>query len=239
MLSVRRAPGMGNAADRPGDFGAGHVSAATNFHHGRPAAAEASAASEPGSPTNGGAASPRKPKTGVVKLKRGLFILCTITITVLLAGTASAGKHRDIQGDYRAKVVSVLNHGLTGSPMAGTGLALEQAGWRWKVSPYFIAGIAATESTLGRAACSNNPKNGFGLSSCRRDWRVPYFRTWWHAYQFMGRFLTERWPHARTPWDYSGYAACSSCWGNSTARHMRELFGVGPETRYGATQAVA
>lgn len=138
----------------------------------------------------------------------------------------------------RFLVAQALNRGLAGSPMASTGFALEAAGWRWKVSPFFIAGIAATESSLGAAACSNNRFNAFGLSSCGGGWAVPAFRSWGEAYQFMGRFLKARWPRATSTYDYRGYAADSRAWGASTARHMADLFGVENETRYGATGRV-
>lgn len=124
------------------------------------------------------------------------------------------------------------------SPMRGTGAALEAAASRWHVSPYLIAAIAATESSLGIAACSNNHFNAFGLSSCTSGWRVPAFRSWAEAYDFMGRFLTGHstvtrgWPGARTPFDYSGYAACSDCWGRKVALFMRKLFDAPPEARY-------
>jgi hypothetical protein len=47
----------------------------------------------------------------------------------------------------------------------------------------------------------------------------------------MGRFLSEHWPRARTPWDLRGYAACLSCWASHVVGHMREL-GFGPSTRW-------
>lgn len=122
--------------------------------------------------------------------------------------------------------------------MSGTGFALERAGWRWKVSPFFIAGIAATESSLGRASCYGAPFNAYGLGSCGGSW-VPRFRSWGESYLFMGRFLSSRWPQALTTYDFYGYAQDSQAWGASTERHMRELFGVSPDTRYGAISAVA
>jgi hypothetical protein len=116
--------------------------------------------------------------------------------------------------------------------MANTGFALEAAGFRWHISPYLIAGIAATESSLGAAACPSNRFNAFGLASCGQSWAVPSFQSWKDAYQFMGQFISTHWPHARTPWDLVGYAACSSCWAASTAYHMRVLFNAPPVVRY-------
>lgn len=137
----------------------------------------------------------------------------------------------------RFLVARALNRGLAGSPMASTGFALEAAGWKWKVSPFFVAGIAATESSLGVAACPGT-LNYWGLASCGNGWNVPRFKTLAEAYMFVAHFLKSRWPNARTTYDYHGYAACSSCWGASTASHMLRLFGVGNYTRYGATGRV-
>lgn len=130
----------------------------------------------------------------------------------------------------RADVWRRLQRGLAGSPMAGSERELEAAGRRHGVSPFFIAAIAATESSLYEAGCGNY--NAWGLANCSGIWDVPYFRSWADAYEFMARFLASRWPHARTPYDYRGYARCSSCWGAKTASHMRRLFGVEASTRY-------
>lgn len=130
--------------------------------------------------------------------------------------------------------IRTLQRGLAGTPMQGTEAALEAAGRRHGVSPYFIAAIAGTESSFGAAACRGNPKNAFGLASCGSSWTVPYFPTWADAYTFMAKFLTSRWSHATTAYHYHGYAACSSCWGAKTAQHMRSRFGVDSSVRYGA-----
>ena len=115
--------------------------------------------------------------------------------------------------------------------MRGTGRALEASGWKWHVSPMFIAAIAATESSLGRAACWDR-YNAFGLGSCHGSW-VPRFRSWAHVYDFQARFLAQHWPAARTTWDVRGYAACDSCWSRKTAWWMSRLFGVSADVRYG------
>jgi hypothetical protein len=132
----------------------------------------------------------------------------------------------------RDGIIRTLNRGLQGTPMAGTGRELERAGRRHHVHPAFIAAIAGTESSFGHAACSNNPRNAFGLSSCGSGWRVPYFETWEEAYDFMARFLSGRWPNASSTYSYHGYAACSSCWGRKTASWMSSRFGIGNTTRY-------
>lgn len=125
-----------------------------------------------------------------------------------------------------------LRAGLTGTHMAGSERALEAAGRRWHISPYFIAAIAGTESSFGAAGCSGNPKNAYGLSSCTTGWSVPYFSSWEASYEFMGKFLTSRWPSARTTFDYHGYAANSQKWGAKTAYWMKAKFGVGPSVSY-------
>lgn len=129
-------------------------------------------------------------------------------------------------------VIDRLNRGLSGSPMANTGAELERAGRKHGISPYFIAAIAATESSLGDEACSNNRFNAWGLSSCGSGWYVPQFASWGEAYDFMGKFLSSRWSGASSTYDFHGYAACSDCWGRKTATHMQRLFGVGNSVRY-------
>lgn len=124
-----------------------------------------------------------------------------------------------------------LRIGLTSTPMAGSERELLRAGLHWHIAPEFIAAIAGTESSFGAAACSNNRYNAFGLSSCGAGWHVPPFQSWKEAYEFMGRFLTSRWPNARTTYDYHGYAACSSCWGAKTESQMRR-FGVNNSVRF-------
>lgn len=129
-------------------------------------------------------------------------------------------------------VVARLDRGLAGSPMAGLGRTLERVGRRYHVSPYFIAAAAATESTLGAAACSNNRMNVWGLSSCGGGWYVPRWASWEEAIAFYARFLKSHWPSASSTYDYHGYAACTSCWGAKTASHMSRLFGVDNSVRY-------
>jgi hypothetical protein len=156
----------------------------------------------------------------------------TLTLIALLLATAAAARTPKHISPKRENLVHALNRGLYDTPMANTGRELEAAGHKHHVHPALIAAIAGTESSFGAAACSGNPRNAFGLSSCGRGWHVPYFQTWAQAYTFMARFLSQRWPHARTAYDYAGYAACSSCWGAKTASWMRSRFGVGPSVTY-------
>lgn len=155
-----------------------------------------------------------------------------LTIALLVIGLTATSTTAATVHSGRFLVAQALNRGLAGSPMASTGFALEAAGWRWHVSPFFIAGIAATESSLGVAGCPGT-LNYWGLSSCGSGWNVPRFRSLAEAYEFVARFLATRWPDATSTYDYHGYAACSSCWGAKTAWHMSRLFGVSNFTRYG------
>lgn len=133
----------------------------------------------------------------------------------------------------RSQTAQKLNRGLAGTPMRGLGWILEDEGHKHGVSPYFMAAVAATESSLGRAACRNNRRNVWGLASCTNSWPVPYFNTWREAIGFYARFLSSRWQGHRTPYSFRGYAACSDCWARKVSYWMRTLFGVPPETRYG------
>jgi len=130
------------------------------------------------------------------------------------------------------RVVRQLNDGLAGTPMAGLGVVLEREGRKHGVSPFFMAAAAGTESSFGAAPCSNNRKNVWGLAACDGRWHVPYFNSWQEAIGFYARFLSSRWPSARTPYDYHRYAACTPCWGRKTSLHMSR-FNVGNSTRYG------
>ena len=148
----------------------------------------------------------------------------------LWTGRLNACRH---QKETHEDVIVQLESGLARTPMAGTGRDLFAAARKFRISPFFIAAIAGTESSFGAASCRGNPYNAFGLASCGSSWNVPYFPTWKHAYLFMGKFLTDRWPSASTTYHYYGYAACSSCWGAKTAMHMRSRFGVDNGVRWG------
>lgn len=130
------------------------------------------------------------------------------------------------------RVVAHLERGLRGTPMEGTGILLERHGRIHGVSPYFMVATAATESSIGHASCSNNPKNVWGLASCVNSWPVPYFETWDEAISFYARFLAERWPGHSTPYSFRGYAACDDCWGRKVSSWMSSLYAVPAVTRY-------
>jgi hypothetical protein len=130
------------------------------------------------------------------------------------------------------QVVHRLDRVLAPTPLAGTGRDLEEIGRHHHVSPYFIVAVAATESSIGRVACSSNHKNIWGLSSCGSGWYVPQFASWREAYTFFARFVNRQWPGHSTPYSFRGYAACSDCWARKVSSWMRSLFGVAAVTRY-------
>lgn len=133
----------------------------------------------------------------------------------------------------RYLVATQLNQQLGGTPMANTGFALEAAGWRYGIHPAFIAAAAGLESAWGRLACRGNRWNMWGLGSCDRYWRVPHFESAREAYGYYARFLRERWPSARTPYDFHGYCECGSrSWGSRVAWNMERL-GFPATVRYG------
>lgn len=156
-------------------------------------------------------------------------------ISVLLSAFALATSASSAERSQ--SVVSRLNRGLAGTPLAGTGAELERAGRRHRISPYFMAAVAGKESSLGRVPCRENPRNVWGLGACDRAWRVPYFDTWAEAASYYARFLRRHWPRARTPWDFHGYCVTPSgatCpdWAPAVASFMRTLFRVGPSVSY-------
>jgi hypothetical protein len=121
---------------------------------------------------------------------------------------------------------------MAGTPMSGSGADLERIARRHNVSPYFVVAVAATESSIGIAACSSNRYNAWGLSSCGSGWYVPQFRSWSEAYDFFARYVNRQWPGHSTPWSFRDYADCSDCWARKVSYWMRELFGVPARTVY-------
>lgn len=129
------------------------------------------------------------------------------------------------------QVVQRLDRGLQGSPMAGTGVYLEKYGRLYHVSPYFMAAVAATESSLGAAGCGSGGYNAWGLGNCGSAWSVPSFGSWNEAIAYYAKFLT-RWSGHTSPYSFSGYAACDACWARKVSSYMSSLFGVPARTAY-------
>jgi len=130
------------------------------------------------------------------------------------------------------QVIARLERGLRGTPMEGTGASLERHGRRHGVSPYFMAATAATESSLGEAACGAGGYNAWGLGNCGSAWTVPSFGSWDEAIAYYARFLADGWPGHSTPYSFRGYAACDDCWGRKVSEWMSRLFGVHARTAY-------
>jgi len=147
---------------------------------------------------------------------------------VLATNASASATHHE----HRLAVVKRLQHGLRGFPLSGQAYALEAAGHRYRVSPYFMAAASGVESTFGRQPCSGNPRNIWGLGACNSAWRVPYFDTWREAFSYYARFLKRTWPRAQTAYHFYGYSACDSCWGRKVAYYMSYFFDSGPSVRY-------
>jgi membrane-bound lytic murein transglycosylase B len=130
------------------------------------------------------------------------------------------------------QVIARLARVLAVTPLAGSARDLEEISRRYHVSPYFIVAVAATESSIGTAACSSNRRNVWGLSSCGSGWYVPPFASWRAAYEFFAAYVNRQWPGHSTPYSFRGYAACSDCWARKVSSWMASLFGVPAVTRY-------
>ena len=116
--------------------------------------------------------------------------------------------------------------------MEGSGVYLERHGRRWGVSPFFMVATAATESSIGEAACGSGGYNAWGLGNCGSAWSVPSFGSWDEAIAYYARFLAKGWPGHSSPYSFSGYAACDACWGRKVSSWMSSLFGVPARTVY-------
>lgn len=130
----------------------------------------------------------------------------------------------------RGSVIRLLDRIVSGTPMAGTGSILEKYGRQYGVSPFFMVAVAATESSIGYAACGPGGFNAWGLGNCGTAWSVPAFSSWNEAIAYYAKFLT-RWVGHTTPYSFRGYAACDECWGRKVSSYMQS-FGVEPITRY-------
>jgi hypothetical protein len=94
-----------------------------------------------------------------------------------------------------------------------------------------MAAVAATESSLGHAACGAGGYKAWGLGNCGTAWSVPSFASWDEAIAYYARFLT-RWSGHSTPYSFRGYAACDECWARKVSEWMQRLFGVAARTAY-------
>jgi hypothetical protein len=149
-----------------------------------------------------------------------------ITLFVCTTAKAARPKKPAPQHSHRFLVAQALNKGLRSTPLARLGFVFEAEGHRRNLSPFFLVGASGTESSLGAASCRGNPKNLWGLGSCDRYWKVPYFETWKEAIGYYADFIRGHWPTARTVYDLHGYCECGSAyWGGKTSAWMAQLFG--------------
>lgn len=163
----------------------------------------------------------------------------TLTLIAALVATyaASAATHHRKPHHSRGYLLAVqLNRALASTPMRGTGWALATEGRAAGVHPAFIAAVAGKESSYGAQPCRANRMNVWGLSSCRRGWAVPQFRTWRQAIRFFAHWFQSRFAYARTPYDVHGYCVTGSgadcpSWAADVAYRMRAL-GFAPSTRW-------
>lgn len=119
-----------------------------------------------------------------------------------------------------------------GSPLAGQGKLLYDIGKRSNVHPAFIVAVSEFESSLGIRGCDSNRKNIWGLAACDGRWHVPYFETWDEAVSFFVSFVNDRFPSARTPYDFGGYCVGGCGWAERVVSYMGKL-GHGPGMRFG------
>lgn len=133
--------------------------------------------------------------------------------------------------------VRELERALAGTPLEPAAVALDTAGRRHDVNPELMVAIAYVESRLGQRPCRANVRNVWGLGACGVAWRPPLFRTWGHAANYMARFLRDRWPAARTPYDLARYCVTPSgatcpTWAPAVDAAARRLFGRPAGVRY-------
>lgn len=161
----------------------------------------------------------------MVATRRMTLTLITAVLILLAVNCAEA------DAGTRHDTARRLNANLAGTPLAGKGWLLEAEGYQGGIHPAFIAAVAGLESAWGRLPCSRNRFNYWGLGSCDRAWQVPHFTTLRQAVRYFARFVRQRWPNARTPYDLHGYCECSH-WGSRVAWNMDRL-GFPPVVRYG------
>lgn len=150
------------------------------------------------------------------------FAIIAAAVTLLICALPSHASTVKQKPSPRFLVVQQLQHGLAGTPLAPYAWALEREGFRWNVSPFFMAAISGTESSFGAAACGGN---AWGIGSC-----VGYsFASFREGIAFEARMLRTFYFDAgyRTIEQVGGrYAACGSCWAAKTGWFMRSNFGV-------------
>ena len=131
--------------------------------------------------------------------------------------------------ERRLPVLRTLRAGLAGFPLALIADALEREGWRYNVSPYFLAAIAGKESTFGKAACGGN---AWGIASCGMT-----FPTFADGAHYTARLLRQNYiDDGLTTIPEIGYRYCvpPHSWIRDVTAIMRQYFGAAPVVTYPA-----
>ena len=156
--------------------------------------------------------------------------MLTVTLAALLVlALASAASARGSTLVPQSSPRVELNRGLAHTPLRGLGAILDEEGRRQNVSPYLIAAIAGLESSYGLHPCRSNPRNVWGLASCKRGYGIPYFTSWRQAIRFQAGLLRRGWLSKGVRDVYTiGSSYCPPCgngWGAKVGWLMRSLGG--------------
>ena len=148
------------------------------------------------------------------------MIVATL-VTLIVLPAASAASARSIPAQ--------LNRGLAHTPLRGLGKVLDEEGRRQNVSPFLIAAIAGLESSYGLHPCRSNPRNVWGLASCKSGYGIPYFTSWRQAVRYQAKLLRRGWLSKGVRDVYTiGRSYCPPCgnkWGADVGWLMRDLGG--------------
>jgi hypothetical protein len=146
-------------------------------------------------------------------------------------GSQAATLRQAPHHSHRYLIAVRVVRGVARTPLRGLGWLIERVGHQEGVSPFFMVGASGVESSVFRAPCAGNPRNGWGLGSCSSAWRAPHFATWEQSFTYFARHVRRLWPSARTPYDLHGYCGCgSAAWGSRTIAWIHQLFGSGVPT---------
>jgi len=156
---------------------------------------------------------------------RALAAAAFVVIALGIAPTSSANHG----AKNRRAIVATLKAGLSKDhvrPLYRYAYALEAAGHRYNVSPYFLAAIAGVESTFGEEACGGN---AWGIASCGVSFPTFKEGAWYTAKLLRESYINKG---LTTPWAINRKYAASSTWGERVAYYMRYFFGSGPVVTY-------
>lgn len=153
-----------------------------------------------------------------------LVVICAVLGLVFTPSSDAKHPHRYL-------VAKRLKDGLTkpyAFPLRRYAFAMEAAGHRYNVNPYFIAAIAGVESTFGKAACGGN---AWGIGSCSVT-----FPTFKEGAFYTARLLRTGYLNRGLRDVYAvGRVYCPPCgnrWGEKVAYFMRYFFRSPPAVTY-------